>query len=659
MQQPFPLSPIRPAGDGNKNHVSEVHDTPPVEIGPAVNHLRQEMLGMYWRGVERELSHILLTLCEWQTNPDYPGCVLPDEQDRLVCGYDTFLDQVSQTSRQFAQRPFHAATISGRPPSYAQVAEERAWEFYAGMKATQVKQSVREALSQPEEESIVRRRARLLLQSAQFLDIDKMIEYRDRQESQRPAPPQLMASAFDEVGLPILAPQQCSQCYTPIRSSVFASIHDDRVAICEGCYRRNHFGQPSFAKQYKSCCLPRTITPRLGRKVCHCPDLPRRDENGRLHDIWPFAKPADAKLHVHGHQGSVSCGLTRLPNLVAEAKFAGTRLKTDGDSTLSKFFEEDREQDKVLASRYHRGRETVAEMGNMTTLDLISDFPTSKGSIIGSSGQVPRYLGPSADAHPFGNAHMALRIGPIVIENGIADVRGALITTRDPPELHAPHDSLSGIERSLLLTGNPEKRLYSQLRSRTSKRYKAVMKQVVGGAFCGLFDKEMEDDIVDALLNESRDLADGVAATVEVSHPLNESTSRLMVRLKRYLSSRIEAYLSSIASRLLDSKVDLCWHPKLNDCQTFCESLIDRQVFGPLVASPDPSTTYPAPLYLMSFVCRPGAYTSQQPMSKFDVPSGLTEEYLLKSTWGRHEEVDIIDSLAEYWNDWGGFEGPI
>ena len=66
-----------------------------------------------------------------------------------------------------------------------------------------------------------------------------------------------------------------------------------------------------------------------------------------------------------------------------------------------------------------------------------------------------------------------------------------------------------------------------------------------------------------------------------------------------------------------------------------------------------------APLYLMSFVCRPGAYVKQKTKSKFDVPNGLTEEYLLKFRYGRHDESDLIDTLAEYWYDWGNFEGPI
>lgn len=55
-------------------------------------------------------------------------------------------------------------------------------------------------------------------------------------------------------------------------------------------------------------------------------------------------------------------------------------------------------------------------------------------------------------------------------------------------------------------------------------------------------------------------------------------------------------------------------------------------------------------LYLMSFVCPQEGYVNPRVRTKFDVPSGLTEEYLLKFRYGRYE-ADIIDTLQEYWHD--------
>lgn len=56
---------------------------------------------MYWNGVKRELAHILLTLRKWQ-QPEYAFKILSDGRDDFIHGFDTFIDQVSETSREFA-----------------------------------------------------------------------------------------------------------------------------------------------------------------------------------------------------------------------------------------------------------------------------------------------------------------------------------------------------------------------------------------------------------------------------------------------------------------------------------------------------------------------------------------------------------------------------
>jgi hypothetical protein len=73
------------------------------ELGSASEHLLPQLRKMYWDGVKRELTHILLTLREWQL-PKYSSILLEDEEDDFIHGYDTFLDQVSYDSRIFAQR---------------------------------------------------------------------------------------------------------------------------------------------------------------------------------------------------------------------------------------------------------------------------------------------------------------------------------------------------------------------------------------------------------------------------------------------------------------------------------------------------------------------------------------------------------------------------
>jgi hypothetical protein len=238
-----------------------------------------------------------------------------------------------------------------------------------------------------------------------------------------------------------------------------------------------------------------------------------------------------------------------------------------------------------------------------------------------------------------------------------------VITNRDPPVLQSLRDSPTDINHSLQLTGKTERKLYTQTLPRQPKRYKAILKQVVGGTFCGFLNKELEDEIIAALLSESQQPVVRGLSVADQSLLLEQAVKRLMKPMERYLRPHISFYLDSVTTRLLDSAVQLKWDFLTNNCQTFCDQLIDQSMFGPLLAQENLRGAYgesrPIPLYLMSFVCRPGAYVIENVKSKYDVPNGLTEEYLLKFRFGRHEESDLIDILSEYWYDWGGFSQPL
>ncbi|KXJ92588.1 hypothetical protein Micbo1qcDRAFT_160328, partial [Microdochium bolleyi] len=69
----------------------------------------------------------------------------------------------------------------------------------------------------------------------------------------------------------------------------------------------------------------------------------------------------------------------------------------------------------------------------------------------------------------------------------------------------------------------------------------------------------------------------------------------------------------------------------------------------------------------MSFVCRghmdsidhpgrSGGALIRTPRTKYDVPLGLTQEYLLAPFFFKQQHTsDILDSLQEHWHDWAGF----
>jgi uncharacterized membrane protein YgcG len=189
------------------------------------------------------------------------------------------------------------------------------------------------------------------------------------------------------------------------------------------------------------------------------------------------------------------------------------------------------------------------------------------------------------------------------------------------------------------------------------------MKQVVGSPFTGLSNAQLENDIIDGLISASRRSFDdpGLNASDREEY-LKRLLNPLIDKLKALISSEVSIYLKTIVTRLLDPGTSLRWSATSNNCQNFCDSLLDWDTFGPLVAerlAGDSEDAPRNPLYIMSFLCRPAGYIRGQMKSKFDVPNGLTEEYLLKFRYGRHDEADIVDTLEEYWYDWGGFGKPL
>lgn len=112
------------------------------------------------------------------------------------------------------------------------------------------------------------------------------------------------------------------------------------------------------------------------------------------------------------------CGLEDLANCVSEAKFDTTRKKQDKNLSLADY-----------ASKLGDDTRTALSKGltykHLTSHDKSSQwtwFTPEFGSVVfhRAGGGTPVYLLHSSTACPFGNIHMAVRIGPIVIGNGVA-----------------------------------------------------------------------------------------------------------------------------------------------------------------------------------------------------------------------------------------------
>lgn len=163
--------------------------------GPVQETLLPELQKMYWDGVKRELAHILLTLRQWQ-QPKFASTTLTDENDDFIHGFDTFVDQVSERSRDFAERydkrvkEWNAQTQVG----YKKALVELGKDVRAEMESARIKIDIRNILegeklkckrrneqishlADRKRYTIVERRARMLLQSAGMFPLSELLLY--------------------------------------------------------------------------------------------------------------------------------------------------------------------------------------------------------------------------------------------------------------------------------------------------------------------------------------------------------------------------------------------------------------------------------------------------------------------------------------------------
>ncbi|KAK3389152.1 hypothetical protein B0H63DRAFT_499379 [Podospora didyma] len=621
-------------------------------------------------GIRRELVEVIRTLKAWQ-HADLRDVELKEEKDGVeICGFDTFLDQVSESSREFAvdyatQRArAMQRTARGEFVPYEMTLQSLARKLYANEQSRALKEEIHRATNKTtlRREDRVKMRAKMLLQSAAWLDMDKFIEHRPPLNElgfwKRPAPPQLSLQGFDQNLQPLLRPVRCVFCLLTIRGTMFrctvpnCTDRGGEGFICQACQHEGRHPDNHLVKQHKRCVLDRQeslISSSMSRQLCHCATVARFDDDGFPRALFPVRK---TDHHRATTKGGVSCCLLELPNAIAEAKYQGIAvLKTDEKTSLR-----DQRRKEKRNNRWDRYGATDYQTA---TSETISEQQAEQ--------DIPFFIRNITDRYPFGNVHMALRVGPLMIENGVEHSQGgALITSRDPPQWQLSHRGTDrDIERCLSVSGGEERRLYKAPHRgapRKPKRYKTALKQIVGGLFSGFCCTELEDQVISQVVEASNaDLDNPEDHPQEREAAWEAVLSPTLENLRQLMQSRIRLMLSTITRKLLDDTVDLKWDRRHNNCQKFCDNMIDYSVYGAFIA-PSPLEDDDPPPYLMSFVCRPGSYTRERAgraRNKFDVPSGLCEEYLLKFRYGLHVDSDIVDSLLEYWYDWGGFGGPL
>ncbi|KAI9045412.1 uncharacterized protein KD926_008839 [Aspergillus affinis] len=384
--------------------------------------------------------------------------------------------------------------------------------------------------------------------------------------------------------------------------------------------------------------------------------VPHFDSSGRSRSLFPI-NPEDRHIPV----GKDRCSLLDLAGMVSHAKYRGllssVGMKPRGSDSGSMARVIERVKSIKLGRADRIKHESQEGTQNLKDMDPITGPP--------AEGDIPAFFRHRAEKNSFGDEHMALRIGPLVIENGVESTKSdALITLREPPVFHECFEHAAN-QPALAVEGTPERLLWQQLSRPVSqpKRYKAIMKQVAGVPFSGLeSEQDREQEIIKLVVEASQSAT--VSSESDLQQHPDSHISQILDQLQDLFLRRVRVYLSSITSQLLNPSTSLTWNPITNTSHSFCASLLDPTLFTPLVNGPpiNPNIdTYP--LYLISFYTPP-LQPSQHPMTetpiprtKHDIPPGHIQESLIQPSTS--PSSDLIDSLTHYFTDWASFPRPL
>lgn len=414
---------------------------------PTKKILADELQSLYWGGVRREVAQMILTLREWQ-QPQYSSLKLEEESNFHFEGYEHFVDQVSESSRLFAQKysQDRLRMLRGGKGGnkYTRTYEDSSHAvsttaYRAEYEDRRTKDEIRGLFPDRGGESFLERRARMLLQSASFLDIDKVIEYNPPLTGynfwRRSAPPQLTLARFDESSMPKLKALRCKACGDVIRGILFKCLAAEckaadpfiplsrKDSICETCFRECRHPQSHMTKFYKHFILRDIITPGISRQICVCnPDIGkapkiRRSSRFPLDDSFPHRGRGKPKV--------LKCGLLLLSDRVMEAKYQGTISAIEKGRRQ---FQERKQRKKddgnaVQSTSKPRGRRRQQTKPRYTDPQGKGDEKTKSDveEEILASKEIPLLYRKFINRYPFGNVHVALMFGPLKIENGFRE----------------------------------------------------------------------------------------------------------------------------------------------------------------------------------------------------------------------------------------------
>lgn len=163
----------------------------------------------------------------------------------------------------------------------------------------------------------------------------------------------------------------------------------DMVVLCETCARMNVHERSHLRKCQKNCVVGNAVGPLQGRELCHCTSRRLRTDS-----LFPFTY---VQRSLHGPECEL---LEVMPKHIRARKsdILGNNLRSSLVSS-SAAFDERIEQRSPRSTISGRSTRTKA-FANQLLKPLIR---------------------PILDKIPFGNVHVGLMFGPIIIENGVPE----------------------------------------------------------------------------------------------------------------------------------------------------------------------------------------------------------------------------------------------
>lgn len=184
------------------------------------------------------------------------------------------------------------------------------------------------------------------------------------------------------------------------------------VLLCENCARKDGHPSNHMRKQQKHSIVPTCITPQVAEGICPCISLSPTENPFpfTLHSRQRHLPQCPLRSVAESHEKARYIDLIRLKNLEQPNKEDDSIRSTE--SRRHSMFATTPKPPSLL-QRMSLSNKSISSSSGHSRASLFSQG-------IARSMTLP-FARKVAENIPFGNVHMALSIGPLVIENGVPE----------------------------------------------------------------------------------------------------------------------------------------------------------------------------------------------------------------------------------------------